>query len=279
METVSKNKCFGGVQGVYKHYSRLCNCDMTFGLFLPPEGKNRTVPVLWYLSGLTCTHENAMTKAGAQQKAAEMGMALVFPDTSPRGKNVPDHADYDLGQGAGFYLDATEDPWQEHFQMWSYIGQELQDVVLANFPVAENAQGITGHSMGGHGALTLAFTYPETYRSVSAFSPIVNPTKSEWGQKQFAAYFGENIRLWDQHDATKLLSQVKYPGRILIDQGTEDPFLNLLRPDALSEVMASTGQMGTINMREGYDHSYYFVASFINDHIEHHYQNLCVGKE
>ncbi len=277
METVSKNKCFGGTQGVYKHYSQSCQCDMTFGLFLPPEGKKKTFPVLWYLSGLTCTHENAMTKAGAQHKAAELGIALVFPDTSPRGKDVPDHADYDLGQGAGFYVDATEEPWKKNFQMWSYIGQELQDVVKSNFPVDKNAQGITGHSMGGHGALTLALTFPETYRSVSAFSPIVNPTKSEWGQKQFAAYFDENTNLPDQHDAIKLLSQRMYPGNILIDQGTEDPFLDLLRPDELVAVMASTGQMGTVNMREGYDHSYYFVASFINDHIEHHHQNLCDG--
>ncbi len=277
MESVSENKCFGGTQGVYKHYSQACHCNMTFGLFLPPEGKNKTFPVLWYLSGLTCTHENAMTKAGAQQKAAELGIALVFPDTSPRGEDVPDHADYDLGQGAGFYVDATEEPWKKNFQMWRYISQELQDVVKSNFPVDKNAQGITGHSMGGHGALTLAFTFPETYRSVSAFSPIVNPTNSEWGQKQFAAYFGDNTKLSDQHDATKLLSQRKYPGKLLIDQGTEDPFLDLLRPDDLVVVMESMGQMGTINMREGYDHSYYFVATFINDHIEHHFQNLSEG--
>lgn len=275
METVSVNKCFGGSQGVYKHYSQSCRCDMTFGLFLPQETKNNSFPVLWYLSGLTCTHENAMTKAGAQQRAAQLGIALVFPDTSPRGEDVPDHADYDLGQGAGFYIDATEEPWKKNFQMWSYIGQELQEIVTSDFPVDKNAQGITGHSMGGHGALTLAFTFPETYRSVSAFSPIVNPTKSDWGQKQFATYFGENAKLPDLHDATKLLSQRKYPGKILIDQGTEDPFLDLLRPDEMASVIDSTGQKGTINMREGYDHSYYFVASFINDHIEHHYQNLC----
>lgn len=277
METVSMNKCFGGTQGVYKHYSEACKCNMTFGLFLPSEEKAGSFPVLWYLSGLTCTHENAMTKAGAQQRAAQLGIALVFPDTSPRGDNIPDHADYDLGQGAGFYVDATQEPWKKNFQMWSYISQELQEIVTSNFPVDNNAQGITGHSMGGHGALTLAFTYPETYRSVSAFSPIVNPTQSEWGQKQFVAYFGENSKLPEQHDATKLLDRRRYPGKILIDQGTKDNFLDLLRPHELVSVMERTGQIGTINMRDGYDHSYYFVASFIKDHIDHHYHNLCDG--
>lgn len=274
MEIVSKNKCFGGIQGVYKHYSTVCQCNMTFALFLPPSAKDTSVPVLWYLSGLTCTHENAMVKAGAQQKAAQLGIALVFPDTSPRGKDIPDHEDYDLGQGAGFYVDASEDPWKQNFQMKSYIVQELQDIVMTNFSVDENAQGITGHSMGGHGALTLAFLYPEKYRSVSAFSPIVNPSKSEWGQKQFKAYFGDNPECTDQHDATKLLAQNNYPGDILIDQGTKDQFLDLLRPREFISVMNNTGQKGTFNMREGYDHSYFFVASFIDGHIEHHFQKL-----
>ena len=274
MEIVSLNKCFEGTQGVYKHHSKVCQCDMTFGLFLPPGEKKKPFPVLWFLSGLTCTHENAMTKAGAQQKAAELGMAIVFPDTSPRGKDVPDHDDNYLGQGAGFYVDATEEPWNRNFKMWSYIAHELQEEVISNFPVDENFQGITGHSMGGHGALTLALTMPETYRSVSAFSPIANPTNSDWGQKQFTAYFGANSKLPEQHDATLLLERNGYPGEILIDLGTDDQFMDLLRPDAFVSVMENTGQKGTFNMREGYDHGYFFVTTFINDHIEHHFRNL-----
>ncbi len=274
MEIVSLNKCFGGTQGVYKHHSTVCQCDMTFGLFLPPREKKKPFPVLWFLSGLTCTHENAMTKAGAQQKAAELGMAIVFPDTSPRGNDVPDDDDNYLGQGAGFYVDATQEPWNRNFKMWSYIAHELQEEVILNFPVDQNSQGITGHSMGGHGALTLALTMPETYRSVSAFSPIANPTNSDWGQKQFAAYFGANSKLPEQHDATLLLDRNGYPGEILIDLGTDDQFMDLLRPDTFVSVMVSRGQKGSFNMREGYDHGYFFVTTFINDHVEHHFRSL-----
>jgi S-formylglutathione hydrolase len=184
METLSENFCFGGTQGVFKHYSESCKCDMTFAVYLPPQAKMNKVPVLWYLSGLTCTHENAMVKATAQGWAAENGIALIFPDTSPRGENVPNHDDYDLGQGAGFYVNATTDKWSENFQMWDYITIELPKLIFENFPLLKNAQGITGHSMGGHGALTMAMTLPDQYQSVSAFAPIGNPTKSEWGQKQ-----------------------------------------------------------------------------------------------
>ena len=277
MKTISENACFGGTQGVYSHASDVCNCEMTFGLFLPAEAKDGPVPVLWYLSGLTCTHENAMTKAGAQAWAAEHGIAVVFPDTSPRGDDVADDDDYDLGKGAGFYVNATQDPWAPHFQMWEYIAEELPKLITRNFEIDEERQGITGHSMGGHGALTLAMNLPERFLSVSAFAPIANPTASDWGRKQLTAYLGEDTAKWAKHDASLLMADKGFDGPILIDQGASDQFLDLLKPEALATAMATKRQRGTFRMQPGYDHSYFFVATFMEDHIAFHADALYAG--
>ncbi len=274
METVSENAAFGGVQGVYTHSSAVTGGDMTFAIYMPPQARAAKVPVLWYLSGLTCTHENAMTKAGAQCFAAEHGVAVVFPDTSPRGEGVADDEAYDLGQGAGFYVDATQDPWAPNFKMYTYITSELQGLVTAEFDVDAGRQGITGHSMGGHGALTLAMHNPEIYRSVSAFAPIANPTASDWGRKQLGAYLGDDEAAWAGHDATLLLHEKGWASDMLIDQGGADQFLDLLKPESLSGAMAETRTAGTFRMQAGYDHSYYFVASFIEDHVRWHAERL-----
>lgn len=270
LETVSENRCFGGRQGVYRFASKATGTDMTFGLFLPPEAQEGPVPVLWFLAGLTCTHENAMTKAGAQEHAAEAGIALVFPDTSPRGEGVADDDAFDLGQGAGFYVNATEKPWAPHFRMWDHVAEELPALISREFPIDLDRQGITGHSMGGHGALTLAMGLPGQYRAVSAFAPISHPTRSDWGRKQLGAYLGDNEARWEAHDATLLMEQVGYAGEVLIDQGTEDQFLDLLMPEALAQAMAARRQPGWLRMQPGYDHSYYFVASFMADHVWWH---------
>jgi len=274
MQTISENKCFGGIQGVYSHASDACGCDMTFGLFLPEEAQDGPVPVLWYLSGLTCTHENAMVKAGAQAWAAEYGVALVFPDTSPRGEGVANDEAYDLGQGAGFYVNATEKPWAPHFRMWDYVAEELPRIVTANFAVDEARQGITGHSMGGHGALTMAMRLPGRFRSVSAFAPIAHPTQSDWGRKQLSAYLGADEGAWAQHDATLLMRRLGFDGPVLIDQGSKDQFLDLLKPEALAQAMAERRQNATFRMQPGYDHSYFFVSSFIRDHLAFHAEAL-----
>jgi S-formylglutathione hydrolase len=270
MKTVSENRCFGGVQGVYSHASQVTGCDMTFGLFLPEEAETNEVPVIWYLSGLTCTHENAMVKAGAQRWAAEMGVAVVFPDTSPRGEGVANDAAYDLGQGAGFYVNATEAPWKPHFRMWDYVTDELPRLLFNAFPLAEDSQAITGHSMGGHGALTIAMSFPGRFRSVSAFAPICNPTASDWGRKQFTAYLGTDEATWAAHDATLLMKKRGFDGPILIDQGTADQFIDLLRPEALAGAMAERRQGGTFRMQKGYDHSYFFVSTFMEEHMAFH---------
>ncbi len=274
MKTISENRCFGGVQGVYAHQSAVCGCDMTFGLFLPAEARDGPVPLLWYLSGLTCTHENAMVKAGAQTWAAEQGIALIFPDTSPRGEGVADDEAYDLGQGAGFYVNASQTPWAPHFQMWDYIAEELPRLVFDAFPLEPERQSITGHSMGGHGALTLAMTLPDRYRSVSAFAPIAHPTASDWGRKQLGAYLGPDQAAWAPHDATLLMRDKGFDRPLLIDQGTEDQFLDLLKPEALAEAMAAARAPGAFRMQKGYDHSYFFVASFMEDHIAFHAEAL-----
>jgi len=270
MEILSENFCFEGTQGVYKHYSECCKCDMTFAVYIPPQAKVKSVPVLWYLSGLTCTHENAMVKSAAQGWAAENGVALIFPDTSPRGENVPNHDDYDLGQGAGFYVNATNGEWSENFQMWDYITAELPKLIFKNFPLLENAQGITGHSMGGHGALTIAMSLPNQYQSVSAFAPIANPTMSEWGQKQFKEYLGTDKANWEKYDSTILMQKVGFHSNVLIDQGSADNFLDLLQPEALKNAMNVREQKGQFRFSDGYDHSYFFIMSFMRDHIEHH---------
>ncbi|MFT6606654.1 MAG: S-formylglutathione hydrolase [Halocynthiibacter sp.] len=274
MKTLSENTCFGGVQGVYSHASKVTNCEMTFGLFLPEEARDGPVPVLWYLSGLTCTHENAMTKAGAQCWAAEQGIALVFPDTSPRGEDVADDEGYDLGKGAGFYVNATQEPWAKHYQMWDYITQELPDLITANFAIDPERQSITGHSMGGHGALTMAMRLPGRFRAVSAFSPICNPSGSEWGGKQLSAYLGDDKAAHQSHDASLLMAEVGFDGPVLIDTGAADQFADLLRPETLAAAMAARRQQGIFRMQPGYDHSYFFVQSFMEEHIAFHAEAL-----
>lgn len=274
METLSDNACFGGVQLVCRHASEATGTDMTFGLFLPQAAAKGDVPLLVYLSGLTCTHENAMVKAGAQAHADAAGLAVLFPDTSPRGDGVADDEAYDLGQGAGFYVNATEAPWAPHYRMWDYICDDLLPAVLKNWSITPGAVGVTGHSMGGHGALTLAMTKPQKFRSVSAFAPIAHPTRSDWGRKQLTAYLGSDEAVWSGHDATLLMRKSGYPGDILIDQGTEDEFLDLLKPEALAEAMIARRQPGTFRMQEGYDHSYFFVTTFMADHIAHHARAL-----
>jgi S-formylglutathione hydrolase len=274
MKTISENASFGGVQGVYSHASDVCGCEMTFGVYLPPQARRGKVPVLWYLSGLTCTHENAMVKAGAQGWAAAAGIAVVFPDTSPRGEGVADDAAYDLGQGAGFYVNATEAPWEPHFRMWDYVVDELPDLVFRGLPLERERQGITGHSMGGHGALTMAMTRPETYRSLSAIAPIANPMRSDWGRKQFAAYLGADEERWRAHDASALMEERGYPGTVLVDQGSKDQFIDLLRPEALVAAAARRRQPGEFRMNDGYDHSYFAVATVMGDHVRWHAANL-----
>ncbi len=274
METISENRCFGGTQGVYSHASTATGCDMTFGLFLPEDVSDGPVPVLWYLSGLTCTHENAMVKAGAQLWAAEQGVALVFPDTSPRGAGVPDDEAYDLGQGAGFYVNATQDPWAEHFQMWDYVTEDLPRALFSRFALDEGRQSITGHSMGGHGALTIAMSFPDRFASASAFAPICNPTAGDWGRKQFTAYLGDNTALWEAHDATLLMRERGFPGPILIDTGTADQFSDFLGTAAFAEAVAARRQPATIRLQPGYDHSYFFVSTFMEDHLSFHAEAL-----
>ncbi len=274
METLSENACFGGTQGVYSHKSDSCNCDMTFAVFLPEEAQDGPVPVLWYLSGLTCTHENAMTKAGAQGWAAEHGIALIFPDTSPRGEGVADDEAFDLGQGAGFYVNATQEPWAPHFQMYDYITKDLTDLVFANFPLDRTRQSITGHSMGGHGALTIAMREKGRFKSVSAFSPICNPTASDWGKKQLSAYLGADNSAWAAHDASLLMLKEGFDGPVLLDTGTKDQFIHLLMPEALASAASSKRQQAVIRYQPGYDHSYFFVASFMEDHMSFHAEAL-----
>lgn len=273
LEMVSDNRSFGGRQVVCRHRSDVCGADMTFGVFLPPQAAHRPVPVLWYLSGLTCTHENAMTKAGLQAPAAKAGIAVVFPDTSPRGDGVADDSAYDLGQGAGFYVNASRMPWRDHYRMYDYVTRELPSLVRETMPVTE-LQGITGHSMGGHGALVVAFRNPAAYRSVSAFAPIVNPTRSDWGRKQLSAYLGDDESQWAAYDACLLLSEQGWARDILIDQGTEDQFIDLLRPEAMARAMAERRQPGQLRLQAGYDHSYFFVASFAEDHVKWHAERL-----
>ena len=273
METISENRCFDGIQGVYRHASTATGTDMTFGLFLPREADTGTVPLLWYLSGLTCTHENAMTKAGAQRIAAELGIAIIFPDTSPRGDGVADDDAYDLGQGAGFYVNATQSPWSPHFQMESYIMDDLATLLADQFAIDSEWQSVCGHSMGGHGALTLAMKHPGRFRSASAFSPICNPSGADWGTKQLSAYLGEDAD-FGAHDASVLMAESGFDGPVLCDTGTQDQFMELLRPETLAASMAARGQEGAFRMQKGYDHSYFFVSTFIEDHLRFHAEAL-----
>ena len=270
MKTHSENKCFEGMQGVYQHWSESCNCDMTFGIFMPSIATSEPVPLVWYLSGLTCTHENAMTKAGAQAAAEEFGVAIVFPDTSPRGSNVPDDDDYDLGQGAGFYLNATEQPWINNFKMWDYITLDLTNIINKHFNVDMARQSIMGHSMGGHGALTIGMGIPGRFKSISALSPICNPTGADWGRKQLAAYLGNDEQSWVGHDSSILMSNEGFDGKVLIDIGSKDQFMDLLRPETLANAMTQRRQPGEFRIQSGYDHSYFFVSTFIDDHLAFH---------
>lgn len=273
MELVSQNMSFGGVQSVHSHASKACGVDMTFAVYLPPQAQTKPVPLLWYLSGLTCTHDNAMTKGGFQEHAAREGVALIFPDTSPRGDDVADDDAYDLGKGAGFYVNATQDPWKPHFKMYDYVVTELRDLVQKNFPVSE-AHGITGHSMGGHGALTIALKNPDLFQSLSAFAPIVNPTQSDWGRKQFTAYLGADEASWAEYDASVLMREQGWKSDVLIDQGSDDQFIDLLRPEAMAEAMTQRRQPGVLRTQEGYDHSYFFISTFAGDHVKWHAERL-----
>lgn len=283
-ETLASTACFGGRHLVIRHQSQATGTAMEAALYLPPQSasgpESGPKPVVYYLSGLTCTWENAANKAGAQRYAAERGLILVFPDTSPRGKDaedrsVADDANYDLGQGAGFYLDATEEPWAPHFRMESYLVQDLLPLIDANFPTDPGRRGLTGHSMGGHGALTLAMRHPDLFRSVSAFAPIVAPSLVPWGQKAFTAYLGEDRSRWAEHDATELVASRGWQGDILIDQGTDDQFLEeQLQPLLFEKAATAAGVPLTLRLQAGYDHSYWFVQSFIGEHLAWHAQRL-----
>ncbi len=273
MEAISSNQCFGGTQGIYAHESATTGTPMRFAVYQPPQAKNGPTPAVWYLSGLTCTEENFTFKAGAQRVAAQLGLTLIAPDTSPRGAGVAGEDDsYDLGSGAGFYVDATQASWAKNYQMYSYITQELPALVAKHFAVDMSKQGITGHSMGGHGALTIGLRNPQQYRSISAFSPICAPSQCPWGQKALGAYLGNNQDDWQQYDATALMQNgYLSDAAILIDQGESDEFLTeQLHPHLFAEACKVRGQALELRMQAGYDHSYYFIASFIEDHLKHH---------
>ena len=270
LERIEHRACFGGWQDVYRHDSAVLGCAMNFAVYLPPQAEKERLPVLYWLSGLTCTEQNFIAKAGAQRYAAEHGVIVVAPDTSPRGEGVADDPAYDLGQGAGFYLDATEQPWATHYRMHDYVVDELPALIEANFP-ASDARGISGHSMGGHGALTIALRNPGRYRSVSAFAPIVAPAQVPWGEKAFTAYLGSDRTAWARYDATELLKTAAERLPLLVDQGEADEFLAAqLRPELLREACAKANHPLTLRLHPGYDHSYYFVASFIGEHIAWH---------
>jgi S-formylglutathione hydrolase len=277
LTTVSENKCFGGVQGVYAHESTATRCPMRFGVFLPPAASSHRVPMLYWLSGLTCTEENFIVKAGAQRVASTLGIALIVPDTSPRGLRLPgESASYDLGLGAGFYVDATEAPWSRGYRMYSYVAKELRELVAAGFPVDPSRTGIFGHSMGGHGALTIALRNPQIYKSVSAFAPIVSPMRCPWGEKALTAYLGEDRARWREYDATALIEDNGWSGPpLLVDQGTKDQFLDTqLKPALLQSACEARNVPLELRMQDGYDHSYFFISSFIEDHLRFHARHL-----
>jgi len=275
MELISRTATFGGEIRRLKHRSESCNCDMTFGVFLPPQAQKGPVPALLWLSGLTCTDENFMIKAGAQRVATELGLAIVCPDTSPRGTDFPgEHDDYDFGSGAGFYVNATQPPWSANYRMYDYVTQELPALVEAGLPV-DGKWGISGHSMGGHGALICYLKNPGKYLSVSAFAPICNPSNGGWGQKAFSNYLGEDRNDWAEYDAAVLIGSAEEKLPLLIDQGTDDEWLtDQLKPGALEQAAIASHYPLTLRMQEGYDHGYYFVATFIEDHLRHHARAL-----
>ena len=275
MELISRNKCFGGVQSIYSHYSTNCKTYMRFSIFTPPgaEAGAEPFPTLYWLSGLTCTEENFIIKSGVQRVAAELGLIIVGPDTSPRGENIPDDPQnaYDFGQGAGFYIDATEEPWVKNYRMYSYVAHELPSFVGAAFPVDCNRTGIFGHSMGGHGALTIALKNPDRFQSVSAFAPIVSPMQCGWGEKALSLYLGEDREGWRSYDSCALIADGARASKILLDQGEADDFLEeQLKPELLETVCAEHDIPLTLRRHAGYDHSYYFIMSFIEDHLKWH---------
>lgn len=275
IETISETGCFGGKIGFYKHASAVNNCDMRFSVFVPPQASAGKVPVLTFLSGLTCTEENFMVKSGAQRVAADLGIMLVSPDTSPRGESVPDDPDddYDFGLGAGFYVNSTETPWSKHYQMYDYITQELQTVIFDNFPGDADRHGLTGHSMGGHGALTIGLRNPQTYRSISAFAPICSPMNCPWGHKALGYYLGDDTEAWGEYDATEIVKNLhEVPTHaLLVDQGMADQFLaKELNPDLFEAACDARGVKLELRRHDGYDHGYYFIATFMEDHLRHH---------
>ena len=276
VDPVSENKAHDGRQLVVKHASSACRCDMTFSIYLPPQAESgKRLPLVWYLSGLTCTHANVTEKGEYRAACAELGLIFVAPDTSPRGDDVADAEGYDFGKGAGFYVDATEEPWSSHYRMWSYVTEELPAVVAAEFPVDMERQGITGHSMGGHGALTVALNFPNRFRSVSAFAPIVAPAQVPWGQKALAGYLGPDRASWRKHDAIALIEDGARVKELLVDVGTADQFLDQeLRPELLERACADAGIALTLRRQPGYDHSYYFISTFMADHLRWHSERL-----
>ena len=277
LNAVSRNRCFGGMQGVYTHAAETTHCSMRFGVFMPPQAQSARVPVLYWLSGLTCTEDNFIVKAGAQRVAAELGVAIVVPDTSPRGLGYPGEADaYDFGLGAGFYVDATEAPWSEGYRMYSYVTNELPAYVERHFAVVAGRAGIFGHSMGGHGALTIALKNPGRYRSVSAFAPIASPMRCPWGEKALTGYLGSDRGRWREYDATALIADRGWRGpALLVDQGTSDPFIeSQLKPELLRQACEQAGVALDLRLRDGYDHSYFFIATFIEEHLRFQARHL-----
>lgn len=272
IESISEQRSFDGVQGIYRHTSSACCGPMRFSVYVPPQARGRTVPVLYYLAGLTCTEETFVIKAGAQRLAAQLGIMLVAPDTSPRNTGIPDEAsDWEVGTGAGFYVDAIQAPWSGFFNMYSYVTSELPRIIAAQFPADPDRQSIFGHSMGGHGALTIALKQAPRYRSVSAFAPIVAPSQVPWGRKAFSLFLGEDPSAWKAYDACELVRHRRFDGTILIDQGDADKFLdNQLRPQLFASACRESGQALELRLRSGYDHSYFFISSFVEDHMRHH---------
>ena len=277
MDTLSTNRAFGGTQGVYHHASAATGTDMTFSVYVPPHAPGAKLPVVWYLSGLTCTHANVTDKGEYRRACAELGLVLVAPDTSPRGPDVPDDPDgaYDFGLGAGFYVDATQVPFDRHYRMWTYVTEELPALVAEQFPVDLARQGIMGHSMGGHGALTIGLRHPDRFRAVSAFAPIVAPSQVPWGQKALGGYLGDDAAAWRRHDAVALIEDGARVPALLVDQGEADQFLDQqLQPERLATACAEAGIDLTLRMQPGYDHSYYFIGSFMADHLRWHAERL-----
>jgi S-formylglutathione hydrolase len=277
LETLSTNKAFGGVQGVYKHASAVTGTDMTFSIFVPDHAEGAKLPVVWYLSGLTCTHANVTEKGEFRRACAELGLIFVAPDTSPRGEGVPDDAAaaYDFGLGAGFYVDATVEPFARNYRMWSYVTDELPKLVAAEFPIDGDRQSIMGHSMGGHGALTIGLTFPDRYKAVSAFSPIVAPSQVPWGQKALPGYLGDDQAAWRKHDAVALIEDGARVPALLVDQGAADNFLeNQLKPELLKAACDAAGIDLTLRLQPGYDHSYYFISTFMADQLRWHKERL-----